>query len=222
MSTSLLSSGECRFCGIVNGAQSARTNALDTPWLQSPHYAAISSVGGFIPGWSLIVPRSHRLNLTADYDREDFVAFTKEAISLVEAKFGRSCIFEHGTTSEDSETSCGTAHAHLHVVPFAGDLESLAEQFDESLEWKHVRCSDLAKASAGSEYLFVANEYCGNNSSGKLALLSQGRSQYFRRVLAQAVGKVGSHNYREDPCTDQSLRSAHVMHGLTDLYREVA
>lgn len=222
MSNSLLSSGGCRFCGIVSGALGAQTNALDTPWLTSAHYAAITSVGGFIPGWSLIVPRSHRLNLTVDYDRDDFVAFTRGVISLVEAKFGPSCVFEHGTTSEDSDTSCGTAHAHLHVVPFAGDLESLAAQFDVSLEWKTVKCSDLPNASLGSEYLFVANEFRGRESTGKLALLSQGRSQFFRQVLAKAVGKTGSHNYREDPCTAQSLRSAHVMHGLTEPYQEVA
>jgi len=222
MSNSLLSSGGCRFCGIVNGASDAQTNVLDTPWLQSARYAAFTSVGSFIPGWALIVPRSHRLNLTVDYDRDDFVEFTRGVISLVETKFGRSCVFEHGTTSADSNTSCGTAHAHLHVVPFADDLESLAAKFDENLAWMSVKCSDVAEASLGREYLFVANEFHGKESKGKLALLAQGRSQFFRQVLAQAVGKTGAYNYREDPCADQSLQSALVMHGLADLYQEVA
>ena len=222
MSNKLLSNSDCRFCAIAKEGKGACASALDTPWLETSSYIAMTSVGAFIPGWSLVVPRAHSLNLSEDYLRKEFYSFTREVVSLVEREFGHVCIFEHGSNAADSATSCGTAHAHLHIVPFSGDLVQLSMAFDPTLKWSKITSREIAPFSQGGEYLFVANEFADSETIGQLTMLSHGRSQFFRQVLAQAVNKAESYNYRQYPYVDESMDSALAMHGQAHPYEEVA
>lgn len=60
----------CRFCEIVRNAE--RRSAVDEPWMANAQYMAISSVGALVPGWTLIVPLAHRLNLAASVKEDAF------------------------------------------------------------------------------------------------------------------------------------------------------
>lgn len=186
----------CRFCELA----SATTNdvrAHDLPWMVSDSYRAIASIGALVPGWSLIVPRDHTLNMAGEFGSRACLEFISEAANRLASEFGDVVVFEHGCTSEISATGCGTGHAHLHLVPLVFDLVDEAVQFDPAMEWVNCKITDVRERSQGCEYLFVANQFRGTDTSGKLCRLSEGRSQFFRRVVARALGSEDQYNYRE-------------------------
>ncbi len=222
MSIGTVVGGVCRFCDFANSPSRSVEDALDSPWHSSQSYAAMTSIGAFIPGWSLIVPRKHSLNLSAEYVRKAFIEFASETVALVEAEFGPVCVFEHGSNADQSATSCGTAHSHLHVVPFTGDLIALSAEFDSRLDWTATNICNVASASSGGEYLFVANHFRGSETKGRMTVLTEGRSQFFRQVLASASGVPDMYNYRSHPFKEASTESALTMHRRIKTFLEVA
>src|ERR1700712_4321803 len=69
-------SGQSATCGMcLNLSMRSDAAPWDTPILQSEHFVALPSLGALVPGWVLILPRSHFLNLArlpaelqADFD----------------------------------------------------------------------------------------------------------------------------------------------------------
>src|SRR3546814_2579598 len=100
-------------------------------------------------------------------------------------------------------TSCGTAHAHLHIVPLSFELSAKAIGFDQGLQWEECSIVDVARRAAGREYLFMADRYASMASRGWLTVLKQGTSQYFRRGIAHELGRPRSEEHESEL---QSLR----------------
>ncbi|MDH0170423.1 hypothetical protein N7367_02995 [Stenotrophomonas sp. GD04145] len=213
-------SQECRFCAIAGGAL---TDAeLDSPWMADENNFALASVGGLVPGWSLVLPRNHCLNLGLHLQTDDFLAFVERAVRVVEAKFGRVAIFEHGCTSSSSLTSCGTAHAHLHIVPVSFDLEQASRSFDADLDWIECPVREIPRVAGEAEYLFVASAFNGRETRGMLACLSEGRSQFFRRVIALHLGRPSEFNYRTHPNRSESVRTAEILRAEMNSLKDLA
>ena len=187
----------CRFCAIANG--SAVDPRVDEPWLQDEQYIAIASVGALVPGWSLVVPKSHGYNLAGHYHDADFYRFVQLAVSRIEQRYGPVIVFEHGSVEPNSATSCGTAHAHLHLVPLALDLVAASADADSTLSWRPTRMADLAGVVGDDEYLFVANQFDGEETAGIVATLEVGRSQFFRRLIASHLGCPDKFDYKLFP-----------------------
>jgi diadenosine tetraphosphate (Ap4A) HIT family hydrolase len=192
---------DCRFCAIADGRHAF---AYDVPIMAERDYFAVASIGGFISGWSLVCPREHHHNLALEYCNPSFHAAVSPVVSAVTAEFGDAAIFEHGSVRDGSLTACGTCHAHLHVVPFAGELADIAVKAESGLSWSSVQIQDLAAASAGSEYLFVANRYNGAKTVGYFAHLPTPRSQFFRQLLARQLKVPHLADYRTAPLEDAS------------------
>lgn len=186
----------CRLCEIAAGK---REHEYDTPVLMGAGYFGIASVGGFVPGWSLLCTSNHLHNLAEDYQE----AALQESLSLlvhaVNRSFGDCAIFEHGAVGESSATACGTSHAHIHAVPFAGRLADLAVATEPGLCWEPVRLREVAAAANGSEYLYVANRYAGVDTVGYLAVLMSPRSQFFRHLIAAHLKVPHLADYRRAP-----------------------
>ncbi|MGR4895407.1 HIT family protein [Stenotrophomonas sp. LARHCG68] len=187
----------CRFCSI--GAKASTASLVDKPWLEDDHYYAIASIGALVPGWSLIVPKKHSYNLVDHLENADFYKFVEAAVSRIESMYGPVLAFEHGSIAADSATSCGTAHAHLHLVPLSFALADAAVEADSSLAWDTVRLADLAQVVGGNEYLFVADRYNGRETTGLVTTLQAGRSQFFRRIIASHLGCPDEYDYKEFP-----------------------
>lgn len=201
------SRGTCRFCSIVEGT--ADIAALhDSPWLKGEQYAAFVSVGALVKGWSLVAPRQHTLNLLSQYGSKAFFRFLDQAHRIVTKDFGPTVVFEHGSQHHLSQTSCGTAHAHMHLVPLSFSLESASEQFDETLRWQTCRATEISSVVAGNEYLFVADRYDSDATVGQLAILREGRSQFFRQVIATRLGCPDLFDYKTHPQYDLTKESA--------------
>lgn len=197
----------CRFCSIVEGT--ADISALhDSPWLKGGEYAAFVSVGALVKGWSLVAPRQHTLNLTSHYNCESFFRFLDHAHRIITKEFGPTVIFEHGSQHHLSQTSCGTAHAHVHLVPLSFSLEDASSQFDGALRWQTCRATEISSIVAGNEYLFVADRYDSCFTTGQLAILKEGRSQFFRQVIAKQLGCPDIFDYKSHPQYELTKESA--------------
>jgi diadenosine tetraphosphate (Ap4A) HIT family hydrolase len=193
----------CRFCGIAAGHYGA---AYDTPITASERYFSIASIGAFVPGWSLVCPRRHEHNLSAEYREPAFHDEISQVVSAVNRSFGRSVIFEHGSNRDESPTACGTSHAHLHVVPFVGSLTGLTRS--RPLNWMPVHLSAVAEVTDGSEYLFAADGYEGMDTLGYCAILRTPTSQFFRRLIAAHLEVPHLADYRTAPEAQLSALTA--------------
>lgn len=192
---------DCRLCAIAKGSHN---NEFDQPLFEMKSHFAVASIGGFIPGWSLLCTRAHVFSTAMSPEREDYFNALDLLCAAVAREYGRVVVFEHGATTEGSLTSCGTSHAHIHVVPFSGSLSALALK-DESLTWEALRLEELSDRYSGSEYLFLADRYSGKQSEGWFAELRQPKSQYFRRLLANYSGSPDLSDYRTSPLADQAI-----------------
>lgn len=200
---------DCRFCGFFSGDVQARL--VDTPWLADESYAALASIGSIVPGWSLVSPKAHVLNLAAEYQKESFWKFTDDAVRAVTSEYGSVTIFEHGSCSSQSLTSCGTVHAHLHVVPLAFSLIDAAVRYDRSVSWAKCLASDVKSYSNGREYLFVSDEYRSSETAGFILILEKETSQFFRRVIADAIGEPDKFDYKKYDLLGRAEETAEIL-----------
>jgi len=186
MAATSLNEKYCRICAAASGTSASAE--YDNPWLEAEDYLAFASIGAMVPGWSLIFPKKHQLNLARDVESTEFWSFASHAYDAVTREFGRSVIFEHGPQHENSATGCGTDHAHLHIVPLSFSLIEAAKAFDPSVHWSACKAQDLSGVIKGREYLFVSEAFNGDATEGYVAILATGRSQFFRRVIADKLG----------------------------------
>ena len=194
---STTSSFECRICAVASGRYAL--GGADRPWLENERYLALTSIGPLVEGWTLAVPRTHSLNLLNDYTDASFVRFVRNALSVIEAAYGSAVVFEHGAQCEGSATSCGTSHAHLHIVPLKFSLQREAVRFDRSLKWFRCSLNSIKERVGHQEYLFVADRYEGAETTGEVCVLQSGQSQFFRRVIAERLGLTGQSDYKTHP-----------------------
>lgn len=187
----------CRICHMIGAPLEAPLH--DQIIFETANYFAVASLGGFIPGWVLVCSKAHDVNLANHYGRSEFTHCVSSVVSSVEAMFGEPVIFEHGPMAEDSKTACGTTHAHLHVVPFSARFESMVREADGELEWKQVSAASSLSDYCNREYLYFANRFAGVSTVGHVAELHTPRSQFFRHVIARALGKEEFANYRTAP-----------------------
>ena len=117
-------SDECRFCRLALG-EPRSSGTGDEAFLLSRQILAIASVGALVRGWTLVIPTEHTMSLAvlSSERRIELLQSVEGLRTSISAELGvGTVVFEHGASSECSPVSCTTAHAHVHVVPFDGDL----------------------------------------------------------------------------------------------------
>ena len=107
-------------------SRACRLCALDSNHLiwnrilwESENFCVVPSKGGFVPGWVMVVPKTHVLSV-AQLPNPLYPEM-KQLVAEVSARltecFGPPTAFEHGAVVENSSFGCGVDHAHLHLVP---------------------------------------------------------------------------------------------------------
>lgn len=187
----------CCLCEIVKGKK--RFGSADSPFLENDEFIALPSIGAFIEGWSLIVPKSHVVSMKEHYRSEVLKSFTSEVCRRVESSYGDTIIFEHGAHSEGSLTGCGVDHAHLHVVPHSTSLRPLL--LESGLSWKECSPANISDIAGDKEYLFYSD---GFDSLGLIHVLDSPKSQFFRKLLADVSGNQKISDYKTFPLTHTS------------------
>jgi diadenosine tetraphosphate (Ap4A) HIT family hydrolase len=161
--------------------------------------ALIPSLGPLAPGHSLLCPQEHVRSIACapgiaqDAMRSAVGLCTRVLESVYDSPVHR---FEHGNSRYGDGIACSVEHAHLHLVPFRGDVWSLVRGLGE---WQVLAggVAALPTATNGLEYLYY------ESPAGEAYLwLTDGRpipSQLLRRVFAEASGQSSRWNWRTDP-----------------------
>ena len=199
---------ECRFCQINDGIISAQ---YDQPIKKCRGYFTLASVGAFISGWSLIVPVVHEYSMRSEYAKSSFLEFANDWISHVKKVYKkRIIVFEHGANHCGSQTSCGTNHAHLHVVPFDG---SLLAKMQNDRDWIAVRYDRILETVGENEYLLYAEiDECLENTVFYVHILEREESQFFRKLLGEEIG-IEDYSYKTTPYYKDTTESYYKLVG---------
>ena len=204
------SSKKCRFCNII--ANNYNYANVDEPFFSNDEFAAIASIGALVEGWSLIIPKRHQLSMKSVYHSSQFQDIMLSITPKLIKRYGQLITFEHGANCEGSITSCGTDHAHLHIVPWAD--APLIDFQNSTMEWIKVRASEISAESESNEYLFYSdlnnpNEWC--DPIGYLHILKKPVSQFFRQLIAKKCGKSKEANYNEFPFLETARQTRNVL-----------
>lgn len=190
-----ISDVECRFCEIFN--KNNKSEEIDRPILKNEDFMALVSKGAIVKGWVLVIPRVHTYSMRKFYCDDSFIHFTDSILNQIRKKYKKNCvIFEHGANSCNSLTSCGTNHAHLHLVPY--DKSLLTEMEKDGLEWIQCELSDVENLAGKDEYWFYAENIENmQNVKGYLHIINKPESQYFRKLIADKEGCGEKFSYKE-------------------------
>lgn len=195
----------CRFCSIATNRGESVQRPENKIITQNEYYFAISSIGALVEGWTLIVPKKHCCSMKSLYSENHFTEFTDSIIKVLTKCYGPIIAFEHGPNREGSATSCGTNHAHIHLVPY----HSLDKKLNATgLNWQCCTASQIDSLVKNNEYLF----YCEpgnswNNPLGKVHILKNPISQFFRRIIAEDQGNIKNYNYKTNPDITLTLKT---------------
>ncbi len=197
----------CRFCSIMQGEYKYPT--IDKPLLETEKFSMICSVGAFIPGWSLIVPKEHGFSMREYYNSRAFFEFFELVKDLVKKVYGINVIaFEHGANKNESLTACGTCHSHLHVVPFG---ESILAEIKADRDWIACDFKDIKNIVGDNEYLLYSDIAENiDDSTCYIHILKEETSQYFRKMLAKHIDYQKDYSYKTNLLleeTEQTVRS---------------
>ena len=171
------------------------------PIWKSDDYFALASIGALVEGWVLISPKEHIVSMKKLYKEKNFIDFTNCTLHAMKHQYSGSFIaFEHGSNNCGSDTSCGTDHAHLYIVPYQNSL--CEDMFATGLVWKKCKSGQIPSYAGQSEYLFyteLPSNSAWNDPEGFIHILEYPISQYFRKLIANQLNCSDEYNYRQHP-----------------------
>lgn len=185
----------CPYCANVLPDRAFRP-VCDTVLEETPNFLVTPTLGSLVPGWVLVIPKSHIFNfgqLPLNLLAELFELCARVRCKL-ESAFGPVTEFEHGPTAQGDLLGCGINHAHLHMVSLPFDLTTAVSTFSEtSYDWSTCHESWLLHPIVrnGSPYLY----YRTPNDLGNITAPKTAVSQYFRKVVATNVGLSAYFDY---------------------------
>jgi len=172
--------------------------------MESDGYIAVASVGSFVEGWSMVVPKSHRLSLKHDYTSQEFLEFAASVRMHIESSYGPTVMFEHGACSVGSVTGCGVDHAHFHIVPFNTSLSK--GLISAGMQWD-IYQSDKMTSTDNKDYLFYCEHIGEDGVEGLLHFPPEPTSQFFRRFIANKLGKSDVADYKANPHLETGIKT---------------
>lgn len=190
----------CSFCQKFSVRDDIAKKWYDKELTESRGFVVVPGVGAFIEGYLLIVPRRHYRAL-AEIETttlNHLIAFKEEVTQVLSNRYKSPILFEHGTGLKRAG-SC-LEHAHLHAIPFP---EELAEFVEAGRGFRRVTDMLELRTIHGPEgYLYFETP-----KGHSYATAATGApSQYFRRIIAAAVGKQEYWDYAAFPFYE-SVRS---------------
>ena len=201
---------ECRLCWAVSGSgQRFPENEI---LLSSGEYVVVPALGGFVPGYVMLVSRNHRGSLgTLGHDEvSDIERRLCETLSLLTRRLGMSewVLFEHGTTLRYGVKTCCVDHLHIHLLPASnGLLDAATRQLSrQPIRLTSPRDVKDSLQGAACNYLLIRETH------GPFALFTEVTvpPQYLRRLLAKQVGIPELWNWRTNPYVDNSIGTARL------------
>ena len=160
----------------------------DKPLFESQNFVVLPSIGALVEGWLLLVPKKHFICIGAlpDSLADEMQEMKHFLCSALQQSYGQVCAFEHGPSRANLSVGCGVDHAHLHIVPVAFDLASVAKPLlPKDLLWTYTGMEGCRIAfRRGEDYLYVEQPI----GVGRIATHQGFGSQLLRRAIATQIG----------------------------------
>lgn len=205
------SNNACPFCqGMSQKVAVDQYPVEDRILFDDGEWYCIPTLGHFIPGHLLLMPRMHISSLSeVPAGMLPGMSTHIEHISTaISALYGEDILqFEHGTPTGRDERICGIAHAHLHLLPYSTSLRKYLYTSETPIEIAGIHEIKETLPQNTEEYLYVKD-----NSGSYLYRSSRFGSQFLRKILANLVGIPNEWNWTEHP-------KAKEMMDTLDLYR---
>lgn len=196
---------ENRFAQLLNGT--GKTEAWDVRLFEIHDCVVAPSKGSIVPRWLLLVPREAFLNF-AIYSSEK----SRNPYLLVRGAAGKASLsddwiwFEHGPCNARSSIGCGVDHAHIHLLY---DTSFSFEEFSHAVlrgagrDWEAIDPSESYSGIGQDEsYYIFGNRHVAYRARGQ-----DFGSQFFRKVIADLVGRADQWDYRTHPHVDNVVET---------------
>ncbi len=179
----------CTFCEKFNQNEGPFLYVFDTVIWEDEDFVVVPALGTLNEGYCLLISRQHHTSIAC---------FSTSLLrSCVKVKqfigrhlvlqFGPVVFFEHGQVCRAHKAGACIDHAHLHCVPLLNDITHRI-RVDHRLNKLH----EFGKIATSTEqydgsYLFFQNQ------AGEMYTCdgNEVRSQYFRILVAEALGLLG-------------------------------
>jgi ATP adenylyltransferase len=196
----LQSAGQgCRFCEI---AQNERLV------VESEHTTAFPSLGAFIEGWVLVAPRAHVVALSqlSGERWRDLDSVVDECVERIAGTYGPVVLFEHGAASAKRTAGCGVDHAHVHVVPWNGNLRNEIAAVPDLQHFTWHRAERRPAAAPGLDYIWLSD-----HTGTWITYAAELPSQVVRRAMSVALG-LGWWEWKADLCVEAASATIERLH----------
>ncbi len=190
---------KCKFCQKFGGPTGGEEES-DHVLFESPNFVVVPTIGSIIPGWVLVVPRSHFLNVGSFNLAlfQEFMRIQEIAAKALRDCFGPVSIFEHGPVRERESVGCGVDHAHLHIVATELDLPGIIKRSGETqLQWRPASGIHATRPFAIEQmpYVFL-QQASGGAWIGSASVIE---SQLIRKVIAAHVSRPDCWDWKAHP-----------------------
>jgi len=203
--------GDMTCCLCPNQVSADSSEFWNKPLFETANFAVIPSLGSLVPGWLMVVPRTHVIcagALSLDLVHE-MQQLSSQVVAHLERSFGQVCIFEHGPSTWRKSTGCSVDHAHLHIVPVGFDLAAAAQPFMPSnSDWQYGDWGSCREAYLqGLDYLYIEQPV----GLGRISTNTEFPSQVFRKAIAQQLGIIEQFSWRDFPKFDVAARTVEAL-----------
>jgi len=201
----------CPFCNEFNGHKElsyfevtygARYEINNRCLFQTNLFACVPSIGSFVEGYVLVVPKKHylaSLRMPQDYLQELQMiidALDKYYVNCYRSSF---VAYEHGTSNEENVGGMSVVHAHVHFAPCNSAVIKLCPEF------KFIKFDSLINASeyyrkSGDERPYLLLRDIDN--AYYLTFSNNIPSQFFRKRVCDIIGQTGKGDWKEHPFID--------------------
>ncbi|MCB2182986.1 MAG: HIT domain-containing protein [Desulfobulbaceae bacterium] len=181
------------FYELVGANKSLQSRIL----FKNNDFVVIPTLGSLCPGYLLILPKKHFVSV-GSMPNEYYQSLCKllgNVKEIIQEKYFSNVIaFEHGAVSANYLGGACCDHAHIHVVPYNGNLLSSFQirkfQIDEIFTF-----SSLSESVKNDKpYLFYQSQ------SNRMYMITADRipSQMIRKIIAEKNGIPDKWDWREN------------------------
>lgn len=197
----------CPFCNEFNGKEElsffrnnigTKNHIMSRCVLETVHFSCVPSIGSFLKGYLLIIPKEHFLSVLSM--PTEYIAELEDIISAIAAfymhKYSSDFIFfEHGSSDTDNIGGMSVTHAHLHIIPFNEPLINKIKEFDFINYANIFDAQNAYLPDHKNPYLLLRDTtdsvyYC---EAGSIP------SQFFRNIICDSIGLTGMGNWKQYP-----------------------
>ena len=159
------------------------------------HFAACVTRGALVEGHLLLVPcfQSKSIAEATSWRKrhDEYLEFAELITGMLQQQFGETVFrFEHGMNCFDDGGSCGTSHAHMHMLPLN---ENLCDEVTTSVQARISPWTETDNLNLCRTFIEDGNSYllCGSASDRlfvhRVSQQTKSQSQLFRRLIASAL-----------------------------------